>query len=192
MRGLHKWLIAILVVAAIMAGYSLGRILDSRRQSKLDLESLPSTYRTAKTLIGQPRPDFLLTDIDGKLHRISEWDGRTLLLNFWATWCPPCREEIPTFNAMQAEFAEQGFSVIGIALDELQNVKSFAKNTPLNYSVLIGQTSADEVLRRYGNTTGGLPYSVFIDKNGLIRMIYAGGALDEGALRPYLLELLQE
>jgi thiol-disulfide isomerase/thioredoxin len=188
---LHKALIAVLIGSAIIAGFSLGRILDSNRQLERGSRSQAPVYPTATELIGRPRPDFSLSDLANRPRAISEWDGRALLINFWATWCAPCREEIPALNAARAEFQQDGFEVIGIALDEADQIAAFRQQVPMDYPILLGQAAADEVLRRYGNNGGGLPYSVFIDTHGIIRSIYTRGALDKPQLREMILKLLK-
>jgi thiol-disulfide isomerase/thioredoxin len=189
---LHKWLIAILVAAALVAGFSLGRMLDSSRRNELQQHAGAPAYPDADKLIEQRRPDFLLPDTDNRPRAVSEWDGRALLINFWATWCEPCRKEIPALNAIRAEFKNEGFEVLGVALDLPDQVAEFRAQVPVDYPVLLGQAAADEMLRRYGNSGGGLPYSVFVDRRGIIRSIHASGALDEPQLRKKVSELLKK
>lgn len=172
-------------MVAAATGFGLGLMLEKCRQPD------PVQVRP-DALIGQRRPDFRLPDLDGRPHKISEWDGRALLLNFWASWCAPCRDEIPVLNALQKAFGHKGFSVIGIALDWPENIADFSDNIAIDYPQLIGEDTADDVLRRYGNLYGTLPYSVFIDKNGFIRRVHATGALKEAGARQALRELLKD
>jgi len=115
------------------------------------------------------RPDFSLPDVDGVDHSISEWDGKVILLNFWATWCPPCRREMPAFIKLQNQFGNQGFQVIGVAIDQVDLVEAFADNIGVNYPILVGENSAIKISEAYGNQYGQLPYTVIIDRQGIIR-----------------------
>lgn len=149
------------IVIAGGAGFTLQRYLNDKQQS-----SAPA--------IGQPRPEFAAEGLDGKIHNIKEWDNKVILLNFWATWCPPCKREIPDFIELQNEYGEQDFQVIGIAIDEMEPVREFVEKIGINYPIIAVQTEGVELARRYGNTVGALPYSVFIDKDGTISATIVG------------------
>ena len=112
------------------------------------------------------RPAFKLPDIEGQWREISEWDGKIIVLNFWATWCPPCLKEIPVFNAMQEKYQDK-VRFIGVAIDEWPRVKAFVKSRPINYPVLVEMDSMNVAIQ-YGNHLGVLPFTVFIDRNGEI------------------------
>lgn len=128
-------------------------------------------------LIGQYRPDFSHQDINGNAVSAADFDDKVLLVNFWATWCAPCVEEMPMLSELQAEWSSRGLQVIGIALDDPGRAAGFAKDMGLAYPVLFG--GADVVItgKRYGNDTGMLPFSVLIDRKGAIRWTHLG-ALD--------------
>jgi len=136
---------------------------------------------TSQSLIGQPRPDFSLPDLQDKPRQIKEWDGKVLVLNFWATWCPPCVREMPFFVEMQEQYGERGLQFIGIAIDDKQMVQDFIDTMGVAYPVLIGAADAIEVSKRYGNRFGALPYSVIIDRSGKIAHIQQGELLQEVA-----------
>ncbi|MBA2410133.1 MAG: TlpA family protein disulfide reductase [Gammaproteobacteria bacterium] len=140
-------------------------------------------------LLGAPRPAFSLPDLDGWPVSINRWDGKVILLNFWATWCPPCREEMPDFAQTQKEYRARGFQVIGVALDRPRPVAEFIKEVGAGYPQLIGRENAMAVADRYGNAYGGLPHSVLIDRDGIIRFIKAG-RLSRRELIDELLQLL--
>lgn len=123
---------------------------------------------------GMERPDFTLTDINGKTRHIDEWNGRVIALNFWATWCPPCREEIPEFVALQSRYADQGLQVVGIALERPEKVQGFMQEHHINYPVLAGDTDVVALSRAYGNIDGALPYTVIIDREGKIAFVKEG------------------
>jgi len=109
-----------------------------------------------------------------KLLAAGDFDGHVWLLNFWATWCAPCVEEMPMLSQLQQDYAGRGLKVVGIALDDADRAREFAAGMGIKYPVLVGQ--ADVVLtgRRYGNLTGMLPFSVLVDAEGLVRWTHLG------------------
>ena len=134
-------------------------------------------------------PSFTLPDLEGTPHSATQWVGKVLVLNFWATWCPPCRKEIPEFIALQDELGAKGLQFVGIAIDEPAAVRDFATRIAFNYPVLIGDISILKLARRLGNRLQGLPFSVIFDRNG--RVIYnALGELTPQTLRSQVDPLL--
>ena len=123
---------------------------------------------------GTIRPEFAMKDINGELRNISDWDGKIILLNFWATWCPPCLKEIPDFIELQNEFGEKGLQVVGIAVDDEALARSFAEDIGMNYPVMAADSEAIELSQRYGNQIGGLPYTVIINRKGEITDMITG------------------
>ncbi|HEX7027821.1 MAG TPA: TlpA disulfide reductase family protein [Gammaproteobacteria bacterium] len=187
MTRFQKILLGILAAAALGAGFSLGRILNLSPPA--EVASGPSDNQ--ETLIGQPRPAFTLPDLENRPRSIAEWDGRPLLINFWATWCAPCRKEIPVFIDARKRYASQGLEIIGIAIDLPDMVNDYAEEMNIDYPLLYGEENAMDVNSRYGNRTGALPYTVLVDARGIIRAIHATGALDEAELETLLEDLLR-
>ena len=111
---------------------------------------------------------FTLPDLKNEPHAINEWLGKLMVLNFWATWCPPCREEIPVFIELQEQYAERGLQIIGVAIDHKQDVADYADGMFINYPVLLGDEKTLAIMARYGNRIGTLPYSVVIAPDGRI------------------------
>ena len=109
-------------------------------------------------------PDFALNDVDGRRRSTDEWRGRLLLVNFWATWCAPCRDEIPGLVELQRRYGERGLQVIGIAVDRLDPVRQFAAELGINYPLLIGEADAIAIGAALGNDIGALPYTVIADR----------------------------
>jgi cytochrome c biogenesis protein CcmG/thiol:disulfide interchange protein DsbE len=117
-------------------------------------------------------PDFSLKDSDGRTVRLSDYRGKVVLLNFWATWCGPCRIEIPWFTDMERQNKDQGFAVLGVAMDDegWEVVKPFLSELKVNYRVVVGN---DETASKYGGIEA-LPTTFFIDRNGKIAAVHQG------------------
>jgi thiol-disulfide isomerase/thioredoxin len=109
-----------------------------------------------------------IADLAGVRQPLAQWRGKVLVVNFWATWCPPCRKEIPEFIKLQQQYGSQGLQFIGIALDDKANVQNFADEVGINYPILIGDLEAMVLAKNSGNRLGGLPYTVIIDQKGKI------------------------
>jgi thiol-disulfide isomerase/thioredoxin len=103
---------------------------------------------------------------DGKLVNTEEWRGKVLVVNFWASWCPPCVEEMPTLDKLQAEFKSQNVLFVGIGIDSPSNIREFLKNTPVSYPIVIGGLEGSNLSKQMGNAQGALPYTVTINANG--------------------------
>ncbi len=119
-------------------------------------------------------PSFSLPDIEGTLHDFSEWQGKNRLLNFWATWCAPCRREIPLLKAFQDEQSGNGFQVIGIAVDFVAEVARYAEKAEFNYPVLVGEQEAMAVAESSGIEFIGLPFTMFVAADGEFLGAYVG------------------
>lgn len=120
---------------------------------------------------GNAAPDFAVPDIDGKKLSLSAYKGKVVLLDFWATWCTPCREEIPHFVEMQQKYEPQGFQVIGISMDDdAKPVREFYQKYKMNYPVAVGD---DKLAQSFGGVMG-LPVNFLIDRDGRIVAKYLG------------------
>ena len=115
-----------------------------------------------------------LPDTTGRQQSIAQWKGKVLVVNFWATWCVPCRDEMPEFVKAQREFGDRGLQFVGIAVDDVGKVKDFAAELGLNYPALIGGYGAIELSKSLGNRIGALPYTLFIDRAGRISRAHLG------------------
>ena len=105
-------------------------------------------------------------DLNGQRQPLAQWRGKVLVVNFWATWCPPCRAEIPGFIELHRELASQGVQFVGIAIDQSAKVSDFARELGVNYPLLIGEDDALELQRQLGDNSGGLPFTVVLDTGG--------------------------
>ena len=146
---------------ALTAGVLLRGQLTS---SNVSLEVPAETARKgADTIFAASLPDIADT-----LQPISQWRGKVLVVNFWASWCEPCREEIPEFIQLQKKFGDQGVLFVGIAVDQKERAAAFSKQIGINYPVLVGDLSVMKLADAAGNRQGALPFTVIIDRNGNI------------------------
>jgi thiol-disulfide isomerase/thioredoxin len=109
-----------------------------------------------------------LADLTGKPRTLDEWRGRILVVNFWATWCPPCREEIPALVRARDKLLPSGVEFVGIAIDQVAKVKEFALTVHISYPLLMADASGLDLIRKLGNPSGGLPFTVVLDRKGSI------------------------
>ncbi|MDD5271943.1 MAG: TlpA disulfide reductase family protein [Methylovulum sp.] len=115
-----------------------------------------------------PMPAFTLPDVAGVPHNSTQWQGHIRVVNFWATWCPPCRKEIPEFIALQNELASQGVVFLGIAIDEEKAVKNYHEDMAFNYPVLVATTTGLELAREFGDAMDAVPFTVIVNQQGQI------------------------
>jgi len=125
-------------------------------------------------VVGQPRPAFALPDATGAVRDVAQWSGNVIVMNFWASWCAPCREEMPALIELQARYGSRGLSTIGIAADTPERATAFAEELGINYPSLFAERDVIELGKRYGNVLGVLPYTVVIDREGIIRYTHLG------------------
>jgi len=130
-----------------------------------------------------------LPDVKGAYQPLEQWRGRVVVVNFWATWCAPCREEIPMFVRLQARHGARGLQFVGIAIDQPDKVAEFAREYQVNYPLLMGGLDTLELLRQAGNRAGVLPYTLVIDRGGRVVSREPGGLKEprlEALIQPLL------
>lgn len=126
-------------------------------------------------------PELALSDLDGNEHRLEDYRGELVLVNFWATWCPPCLREIPMLVEAQKALGERGLRILGPALDDPRPVQRFAEAHGMNYPIFAGVNQIGPALAVMGDTQGALPYTVLLDREGrIVEKHY--GELDRAAL----------
>ncbi|HYP67139.1 MAG TPA: TlpA disulfide reductase family protein [Thiobacillaceae bacterium] len=157
----HRLLIGLAAVAALVGG-----LLVSTRLHEPNSKTEPG---------GEILLAAAFKDLNGQRQPLSQWRGKALVVNFWATWCPPCRAEIPGFIELHRELAGQGVQFVGIAIDQGDKVRDFARELGVNYPLLIGEGDALELQRELGNQTGGLPFTVVLDFEGRLVTQHQGG-----------------
>ena len=149
------WIVVVVVVAAMLA---VAPYLTRHRTN--------NTTADENGLKDKPAPEFSLESLDGKNIRLADFRGKGVLLNFWATWCQPCKIEMPWFEELQRQYGPQGLQVVGIAMDDAskEDITRFVKEMGVNYPILLGKESV-------GDAYGGvqfLPSTFFIDRDGKI------------------------
>lgn len=145
--------------------------------------------RRGAALIGKPAPEFALKDLDGNEVTLDEFTGEVLVVDFWATWCGPCRQQMPTYTALQSLYTSRGFTMIGISVDEgPELVQDFAKDYQLNFPLLMAD---GKVQGRYGGIHT-IPTTFVIDKKGIVRYQYTGSPPGKLTFQKNIEELLGE
>jgi thiol-disulfide isomerase/thioredoxin len=127
-----------------------------------------------------------LPDTAGKVQNLAQWRNRVLIVNFWATWCEPCREEVPALLRAQAKHVSNGVQVVGISIDSVDKVRQFAIQYRIDYPLVIAGMDVFDLTRRLGNKAAGLPYTVVLNKSGRVIRTHLGGISEaelEGAIR---------
>jgi thiol-disulfide isomerase/thioredoxin len=178
---MNNKILAGVAVVALVAGVVVAQFLQQ-----------PATEsRSAVAPISGRVVEFSLPDTDGKMRNINEWQGKTIVLNFWATWCPPCREEIPLLVDTHEKFKKDGVVVIGVAIDKKEDITHFVDSFFINYPVLINEQENTRLMAQYGNRIATLPYSVIIDRNGTI-VARRAGAFHGKELSDLLVKILDK
>jgi thiol-disulfide isomerase/thioredoxin len=176
----------LLIIFVAVLGAALGLVAGSRFGQPPEI-SAPAGMSILKP--GDMRADLQLPDVDGQPRQLSDWDGKLVLLNFWATWCGPCREEMPLLSETGRKFSRNGLQVVGIAIDEADAVKDFLKDSPVRYPILIGGDDDPNASLLFGDTRSVLPYSVLIGRDGKVLAQRAGSFSPSelaGWLQPHL------
>jgi len=175
-------------VTAVALGFGIVKYWPTNQEPSGQVGQEPQA-ETQSAMISQPRPDFTMPDVTGKQRDIKEWDGKVLAVNFWGTWCEPCKQEIADFNILQKQYASKGFQFVGVALDDLDAVQTYLKTRTIAYPVLIGEDQAAKVADTYGDDQGVVPYTAFINRKGQIAFIQYG-AMSQDLARQVIESLL--
>jgi len=157
-------------VLSVGAGILGQKYLKTEKEQPIGKPSLRPEPLNLRTSL----PEFSLPDLQGREQHSGQWSGKLLVLNFWATWCPPCRKEIPDFIALQNELGGKGLQFVGIAIDQADKVKEFAAAQGINYPTLIGDERSIELSRQLGNRFQGLPFTAIFDRQNQVIHTQAG------------------
>ncbi len=163
-----KWLLAgiAVAVAATTLGLAAGRWMHG---GDVTAETTLASNRSVDLLWAAP-----LTDINGKTHTLAGLQGQAAVVNFWASWCSPCVEEIPELAKFSRQYATKGIRFVGIGIDSAQNIREFMHKVEINYPIYISGFGGADLMRNFGNSAGGLPFTVVIDAHGNVRHTQLG------------------
>ncbi len=132
-----------------------------------------------------------LKDTSGAPQSMAQWTGKIVVVNFWATWCPPCREEMPGFERLSRQYADKGVQFVGISIDTAVKVRQFAMEIGVSYPLLLGDMATFDLVRNLGDSAQALPFTIILDRSGVPRRIKLG-RLDETDLSAFLDLLLKK
>jgi thiol-disulfide isomerase/thioredoxin len=155
-------------VAVAAAATAAGVLLHLGGQGPVDT-AVPSASAATGLMAAR------LPDLEGRPRSLEQWRGNVLVVNFWATWCAPCRKEIPAFIKVQNKLGPQGLQIVGIAVDQNDKVRPYAAEMKINYPILVGDLEAIDLARQAGNRLGGLPFTVVFDRKGVAVHSQLGG-----------------
>ena len=174
---------ALIIIAAGAAGFFAYRAKqpDSASLTQVPAPAAPVAAPSAESATGSPKqksvpdtlPDITLADRDGKPTKLASFGGRPLMVNFWATWCAPCRREIPLLNKIRVQRKSQNAEIVGVAVDFREDVLKFVAKTPLNYPLLIGEEDGLAAAEAFGMGMA-FPFSVFVDSQNRILTVKVG------------------
>lgn len=164
---------AYFIIVAVMGFAIFYTAIKPNLSTSLSSNQSPSTFSTQALFAAK------LPDTDGNMQSLKQWQGKIIVLNFWATWCPPCREEMPELSALNTEYQNRNVVVIGIAIDEAAAVKAFAHNiTPdaikVSYPLLVAEVEGMGLASGLGNDKGVLPFTLIIKPDGTVAKSYFG------------------
>jgi thiol-disulfide isomerase/thioredoxin len=134
----------------------------------------PPADESAADGLPETLPDFTLANLEGQPQSIRSWTGKSMIVNFWATWCAPCRREIPLLKKIQAEHGAEGFQIVGVAVDFRDDVLKYAKEIGIDYPLLIGEEDGLEAVTKFGQGSLGFPFTVFTDNQQRVVLFHLG------------------
>jgi len=158
----NRWTLLLIVAVGALLYYSIAAKRNEVSSAPLHPGLPPEASETA--------PNFSLPLLDGGTASLSDFRGKVVILDFWASWCPPCKREIPDFIALQRRYQSKGLQIVGVALDETEPVRTYAAGQGINYPILVGNAA---IARVYGGISG-IPTTFVIDRNGKIVRRYEG------------------
>jgi thiol-disulfide isomerase/thioredoxin len=183
------WLVAAVLIACAAGGFLAYRLAHPPRAALQAVSPAPAapaasraespaaggsaTSAVAPRKIPEVLPDLTLAGLDGRSHRLADWKGHALIVNFWASWCEPCRREIPLLKSLRRERSAEGLEILGIAIDYSDAAKQYAREARIDYPVLLGEQGGYEAAAAFGMEPV-LPFSVFADRAGRIVTLRIG------------------
>ena len=172
--------VAAIAVAAGVLVYRYTVVPDTAKEATTAQAEQP-TAAEEPAAMPETLPDFTLGDLAGKPTSIRSWPGKSLIVNFWATWCGPCRREIPLLRELQKQHGAEGFQIVGVAVDIREDVIKYAQEIGIDYPILIGEQDGLDAVNKFGQGSIGFPFTVFTDNQGRIVLFHLGEIRKEQA-----------
>ena len=166
-RLIRFLLLAIIAISAGGSGYLISR---EQRAPNITLSSAAATPQSAVDKL--LRTSFATTE--GQWQTLAAWRGKVLVVNFWATWCPPCREEMPLFSSMQTKYKDKGLQFVGISIDSIDKVREYQSIEKLSYPLLLGSPDTMGLSEALGNVSQALPFTIIITRQGRLDSVKIG------------------
>jgi thiol-disulfide isomerase/thioredoxin len=163
----HRQWLSLGVVLLVTLG-ALYLVMIGTRPARQQPALEPAAQRPAVDIAPSALYAASFPGLDDQVQALGKWQGQVVVLNFWATWCVPCREEMPMFDRVHKKLASKGVVIVGLAADDKPKVASFLQASPVSYPILIGDFEALAFARRLGNKQAALPYTAIIDRAGNI------------------------
>jgi len=182
--------VAVILAGSMLAGYFLSRnyLPDDDRQSAI----LTAEANASLAAAGNSATDFILPDLDGQARRLSDWAGSARIVNFWATWCVPCRREIPLLKELQSKHGASGLQIIGVAVDDPEPVSEYAAEVQFNYPILVGGEEAIGAAEGFGIDFMAMPLTFIVAPDGELLNAHVGEfkKSDAEAALPIIVDLI--
>ncbi|HTJ19871.1 MAG TPA: TlpA disulfide reductase family protein [Steroidobacteraceae bacterium] len=172
--------VAAIAVAAGVLVYRYAVVPDTAKEATTAQAEQP-TAAEEPAAMPETLPDFTLGDLAGKPTSIRSWPGKSLIVNFWATWCGPCRREIPLLRELQKQHGAEGFQIVGVAVDIREDVIKYAQEIGIDYPILIGEQDGLDAVNKFGQGSIGFPFTVFTDNQRRIVLFHLGEIRKEQA-----------
>ena len=172
--------VAAIAVAAGVLVYRYAVVPDTAKEATTAQAEQP-TAAEEPAAMPETLPDFTLGDLAGKPTSIRSWPGKSMIVNFWATWCGPCRREIPLLRELQKQHGAEGFQIVGVAVDIREDVIKYAQEIGIDYPVLVGEQDGLDAVNKFGQGSIGFPFTVFTDNQGRIVLFHLGEIRKEQA-----------
>lgn len=176
----HARLLSIIVCVVITVAVLLGAVM---RFAQPALVENPASASTGSLFAAK------FSDTQGNLQPLNQWQNQIIIVNFWASWCPPCRDEMPELSALQEKYRARGVVVLGISTDDAAKMQQFAQQAPVSYPLLAGDALAMDLATTLGNDRDVLPYTIILRRDGSIAASHFG-RIDSPSLERALISLL--